>query len=680
MEKTFKNRILLIDDAPITGVLLRRYFQHEPEFELRHCTDALRSEQEIEQFNPHVVLLDLLMPERDGLDVLKNLRTRKKFRHLPVVILSSEEDPEQKARAFDLGANDYMVKLPDKAEVIARMAYHVSLYHNRQRRIKSEALEAQRRESAETISALLQTALEPLTLQEQLSVILDHILSIGWLRIQAKGAIFLMDEQKTRLLLAAQKGLAPELQTLCAQVNLGQCLCGRAALSRQLIFCHDVDERHETRFDGMQPHGHYCVPIMRQDQVLGVITLYLEPNHQSQKEERAFLIDVSRTIAGLLERKLVEKTLKLQAAAIDQAGDLVLITNAAGKIEYVNPAFEQISGYPFSQLKGKNPNILKSGYQDQRFYQQLWRTLKRGKVWQGRFVNKNKDNQLYDLETSISPIRDESDTITNYVAVSRDMTERVRLEKQLVQSQKMEAIGTLAGGIAHDFNNILGAITGYVELSQRKLDKEHPVFGHLKKVLRASKRARNLIAQLLTFSRHGEIGVQRVILAPLIKEVLKLLTAGAPENVRLVSTIVDGELTISADPTSIHQVLMNLCTNAFFAMKAQGGTLTVTLKQAIVDADDSLSDLSPGNYALLTVQDTGEGIPQEIQQRIFDPFFTTKNVGEGTGLGLSVVHGIVSHLNGRITVWSRAKKGTLFQVYLPLVTAENNSNTTIMEK
>ena len=249
----------------------------------------------------------------------------------------------------------------------------------------------------------------------------------------------------------------------------------------------------------------------------------------------------------------------------------------------------------------------------------------------------------------------------------RDVTEERRLEEQLRQSQKMEAIGTLAGGIAHDFNNMLAVIMGYAEVALLKLPRGSGPAGNVEEILRAAERARQLVSQILTFSRRAEAKPVPCDIVPIVKETLKFLRSSLPtsiefrERVRAVGAVV-------IDPTQLHQVLMNLGTNAYHAMREHGGVLGVSLGDVRIEEEDARHlGLAAGAYARLTVSDTGTGIPPEALGRIFEPYFTTKEAGKGTGLGLSVVHGIVTAAGGAIRVYSEAGLGTAFHVYLPLV-------------
>ncbi|MCC6491161.1 MAG: PAS domain S-box protein, partial [Candidatus Hydrogenedentes bacterium] len=365
-------------------------------------------------------------------------------------------------------------------------------------------------------------------------------------------------------------------------------------------------------------------------------------------------------------RKKMEEERALLATGLEQAAEAVVITNATGDITYVNPAFERITGYQRQEVIGRNPRILKSGEQDDTVYKSLWETVSRGDTWSGRMKNKRKDGTFYDAELTISPVLDAARNVVNFVAIQRDITEQLELERRFRQSQKMEAIGTLAGGIAHDFNNILAAIMGYGHLIEDSLPAEGDSRDDLRHLMAAAGRATDLVRQILTFSRQGEEHRQVIDLDLIVKEALKLLRPSLPTTIEIRFEI-GSHCAVLADASQMHQVIVNLCANAYHAMKSSSGTLTVALRP--VTLEPGFLELHPGlresECVKLSVSDTGCGIPSEIMDRIFDPFFTTKPVGEGTGLGLSTVHGIVTAHEGIITVDSEAGKGTAFHIYLP---------------
>jgi PAS domain S-box-containing protein len=268
------------------------------------------------------------------------------------------------------------------------------------------------------------------------------------------------------------------------------------------------------------------------------------------------------------------------------------------------------------------------------------------------------------------------DTILGAVGVFEDISTRKKLESQLRQAHKMEAIGTLAGGIAHDFNNILGIIIGNVELASDSVDKWNPARQRLEKVIQASFRARDVVRQLLSFSRKTEQERKPIQISPIIKESLKLLRSSIPKNIEIIQDVKHGNSTILGDPTQVHQVLINLCANAAHAMSENGGILSIGLSAVTLDEESSAhyTDIFPGRYTCLTVSDTGCGIAPDIIGKIFDPYFTTKDVGKGTGMGLALVHGIVKSHGGAVSVYSKPGKGTTFKILFPAVEREAESN------
>jgi PAS domain S-box-containing protein len=269
-----------------------------------------------------------------------------------------------------------------------------------------------------------------------------------------------------------------------------------------------------------------------------------------------------------------------------------------------------------------------------------------------------------------SPILDERNVLQGVVHFAKDVTEQRHLEELLRQAQKMEAIGTLAGGIAHDFNNILTAILGYAELAQMALPEDSTSHADLKHVLAAGNRAKDLVRQILSFSRQSSHEKKPIRIQNVVQEVLKLLRASIPSSIEIKQNINPDCAEVMADPTQIHQIVMNLCTNANHAMRGGNGVLGVTLEPVLLDPEDVMTispDIYPGHYLQLAVSDTGSGMDKGTMEKIFEPYFTTKKKGEGTGLGLSVVYGIVHGYGGHISVYSDLGKGTIFKVYLPVL-------------
>lgn len=407
-----------------------------------------------------------------------------------------------------------------------------------------------------------------------------------------------------------------------------------------------------------------------------------QAQQELERRVNARTAELSITNALLLkeinERKQAERKKIQLATAIDQAAEAIIVTDTQGIIEYVNPAFENITGRTAEQALGKKASILKKGTHNEAFYQRMWKTLESGEVWRNHFSDKRQDGESYEAEVTISPVRDGWGKITNFVSVCRDVTREVMMEKHLRQTQKMEAIGTLAGGIAHDFNNILAGIMGYTEMSLYESAETSQMYQWLKRSLLACERGKALINQILMFSRAEEAEHRPIYIKVIVKEALKLLQATIPSYIKIRHEISDDAGSIIADTTEIHQVLINLCTNAIHAMKDQDeGVLAVTLDRITIEADDAKRyiGIGPGDYVQLTVSDNGRGMDAQTVEKIFEPFFTTKKIGEGTGMGLSVVHGIIKRNNGFINVYSHPGEGSTFQILFPRANQEAEKET-----
>ncbi len=370
-----------------------------------------------------------------------------------------------------------------------------------------------------------------------------------------------------------------------------------------------------------------------------------------------FAVDVS----GL--KRTIEEQAQL-VTAVEHAAESIIVTNSAGIIEYVNPAFEKITGYSRHEVMGRNIALLDSGKHSKTFFSSIIDTLQRGEIWQGRMVNKRSDHSLYEIEATVSPIKNKVGEITNTVSVQRDVSNEVRLERQLRQAQKMEAIGTLAGGIAHDFNNLLMGIQGNISLSLLDIEPDTLLVKNLKKIEQYVQNGVDLTKQLLGFARGGKYNIRLLNIDELIKE-QNLMFGRTNKNV-IFKNEADADLwSVEADRGQIEQVLMNLYLNALQAMPG-GGTLTTQTTNVSIDKDQySPYYVKAGKYIKITIADTGVGMDEDIQQRIFDPFFTTKEMGRGTGLGLASVYGIVKNHEGFIKVFSKKGQGTKFKVYFP---------------
>jgi len=368
------------------------------------------------------------------------------------------------------------------------------------------------------------------------------------------------------------------------------------------------------------------------------------------------------------QRQSSEEMLGKLRRTVEQLPDLVMITDASGVLEYVNPAFETLTGYTWDEVIGQTLGILKSEQQAGELYEKMWNTVLSGNAFHGIVTNRKKDGENFILEKAITPLRNATGQITHFISTGRDITGQRQLESQLQQAQKMDAIGRLAGGVAHDFNNLLMVISAYSELMLDSLAAEHPLRRNVGEIVTASRRAADLTRQLLAFGRKQMQSLQVLDLNRVIGEISRMLPRLLGEDIQFLFVPSQDLDKVKADQVQVEQIVMNLAANARDAMP-HGGKLTV--ETANIHLDETYLQqhtmVPVGDYVLLTVTDTGDGIAREHLPHIFEPFDTTKEEGKGTGLGLATVYGIVKQSGGFVWVYSEPGLGTTFKIYLPRV-------------
>jgi len=413
--------------------------------------------------------------------------------------------------------------------------------------------------------------------------------------------------------------------------------------------------------------------------------IYLSHSYVVRGEKGQYACSV-HFMEDITERKHADDVVRKLSRAIEQAGESILVTDQDGIIEYVNPAFTKLTGYSAEEAIGQTPRLLKSGSQDAAFYEAMWKTLTSGKVWHGKVIDRKKDGCFYPAMLTISPIHDESGDITHFthfVGIQSDLSELEDLEQQFHQAQKMEALGTLVGGIAHDFNNMLASITGNLYLAKKKMRKNPDVIQKLVNVEDLSFRAADMIQQLLTFARKGRVSMKPLPFTPFIKETLKFLHTSVPENIDMRQDICSDDLQINGDGTQLHQVLMNLVNNARDALEGEDEPC-ITIRLEKLHTDDAFIEthayFTVGDYAHLSVEDNGCGIPKHQIEHLFEPFFTTKEQGKGTGLGLAMVFGAAKTHHGFVEVDSSEGSGSTFHIYLPLLELKETASDSSQEE
>lgn len=371
----------------------------------------------------------------------------------------------------------------------------------------------------------------------------------------------------------------------------------------------------------------------------------------------------------ITERRAAEQKAFELIQAIEQTGDAIILTDAQGKIEYVNRAFTHTTGYSFDEAIGNNPRMLHSGRQNTLFYEEMWSDLRHNGEWKGKIWNRRKNGEIYPEQLHINGIRDMEGNLTHYSGVFSDISGQLSLEQQLQQAQKMEAIGTLVGGIAHDFNNMLAAITGSLFLAKEQTKEMPSVSNRLGRIETQCFRAADMIKQLLTFARKDNVHMIPFDLTLFIKESFKLSKVSISENIHLNNDICSEKLVILGDATQMQQLMLNLVNNARDAV-VYADKPCINISLARYEADENFLQRNPEvngrHFAHLCVSDNGYGISKSNIEHLFEPYFTTKEVGKGTGLGLAMVYGSVQTHLGAVEVESNVNEGSSFHIYLPL--------------
>lgn len=608
-----------------------------------------------------LLLCDLMMPEMDGITLLRAALDIDP--HLVGIIMTGQGTIQTAVDAMKVGAFDYILKpfrLQALLPVLAR-ALHV-------RQLRMENVQLREAVAIHELGQALAYTLD-------VNTILHKVVEGALQQVNGEeAAIMLPTPNGEELFVAAVRGKGREA-LLGARVSMADSITGWVARHREPLTLHGAVS--DPRFASVHTREDItamALPMLAGGKLVGVLSV------NATQRQRAFTLGQVKALsilANLAATSLENASLYTQIrqseerfrSVTESASDAIISVDSSGTILSWNRGAETLFGYSQDESAGQSLAMLLP----ERYRAICTNGLKRVvTTGQQRLIGKTaevygltKDGREVPVELALASWQ--TDKGVFFSAIIRDISERKKTEEALRQAQKMQAIGTLAGGIAHDFNNILAAILGYTELAIQQVEQDSPVWRDLQGVFIAGYRARDLVQQILAFSRQSEIERTPIQLHLLVKEALTLLRAAIPSTIAIRQAIDPKAGFVLADPTQMHQVLLNLCTNAAHAMRDSGGVLEVRLEPLEVTAGDHgiPPDLEPGPYVRLTVRDTGGGMSPETMQRIFEPFFTTKNRGEGTGMGLAVVHGIVASHGGAILVESIPQQGTTFTVYLP---------------
>ena len=633
-EPAQQETFLVVDDSQATAEMLRLILhRHFPGARVVTALSGLAGLESARQERPDLILLDVKMPDLDGFELARRLRQDAVLATVPILMLSgSVTDVQDRITGLEAGAESFLVKPFEPLEVVAQARALLRIgrdeealrSHYAQLEQELERRTQKLRESEHKFRMLFEHSPDAVLVEDELGIVRDANLA----------ACQLHEMSREQLVGAHVSALVPPRELEQVQ--------------------HDFNNWFHT---GMHQYAGFSRTASGR-----VVPVEIRARKIEYDGRPAMLLHVR----DLNERQAMEKERDRLILAVEQLAEAIIITDAQGAIEYVNRAFEQITGFSRTEALGRQPGLVRSGQHDASFYEQMWATLKRGEVWIGRVINKRKDGRLFRAELTISPVRDVQGQLINFVAVTRDITREVDLETQLHQVQKMDSIGRLAGGVAHDFNNLLTSIMGFAHIVLDGLPKELPLRQDVQEIIFAAERATLLTRQLMAFSRKQVTQLQALNLNTVLSEMENLLRRTLGEDLDLRMEL-DPDLGLcQGDPMQMQQIALNLAVNARDAMP-RGGHLEIRTRSVELDAAfcQSRVGILPGRYIWLNVRDDGCGMSAEQRSHIFEPFFTTKEKGHGTGLGLSVVYAIVQQAHGYIEFQSELGRGTEFTIYFP---------------
>ena len=688
--------VLLVEDNPRDARLVQEMFRREGarDVRLEYARTLAEATLRLERGGVDVILVDLGLPDSQGLGTCRRIR-EVADRAAVVIVLTGNWDEETGLAAIREGADDYLIKGQISGLLLVR-----SIRYAMERR-RAELMRSRHLQQQDMMNRLQQSLLGPGELKQKLRMITDGVVNFlgadfcriwcidrgdlcseGCIHAAVTEGQHVCHHRERCLHLMASSGRYSDIEDAThLRVPFGAYKIGLVASGREHKFLtNDVDndprvhDREWARELGLVSFAGYQIRLPG-GETLGVLALF--SRYPITEEEDALLDALSTSVARVIcaaqaDRALQESERRFRTL-FEASGEGILTVDLRNrKLLYANPAVCRLFGYSSDEILRMNLDALFQPEQLSSLLSQFEAPIHQDELAMVSAASfPRKEGQNIQVEIRAYPLAmEDRPCLLGFVS---DVTEKLRLqqeraglEAQLRQAQKMEAIGTLAGGIAHDFNNILGIIMGFAEISMMNHDSRGERPGELVQIIKAADRAKDLVRQILAFSRQGEQEPRALQASVVVKEALKMLRASLPTTIDMRQEI-SSKGVVNADPTQIHQIVMNLCTNAAHAMRLEGGLLDVKLLDEDLDRQLPCPDLLPGPYVKLLVHDTGCGMDRVTLERIFDPFFTTKTLGEGTGLGLSVVHGIVKGYGGAVTVQSEPGKGSTFSVYLPRI-------------
>lgn len=674
---TEQSIILVVDDTP-TNLEVLFDLLGSSGFRVLVAEDGESAIEKANYAHPDLILLDVLMPGIDGFETCRRLKAIDATRDIPIIFLTALTDVVNKVQGFDLGAIDFITKPLQCEEVLARVKIQLRLQN------LTKQLQAQI-EQERLIGEIAQGIRQSLKLDEILQTTVDHVRQF----LETDRVVIFRFESDWSGHVVTES-VDPAWKSMLSTYFYDACFSEHYVIPYQQgqtsaksdIYNAGLSPCHIELLEQAQVRANLVVPILQNSHLWGLlIAHHCSKPREWQAIETTLLQRLAtqvgiaiqqselyeRTQNELIERQRAEQTIREQAALLNVASDAIYARDLANHILFWNQAAERLYGWSQTEALGKNATELLCKIEPQTFEAVLKPVFEQGS-WQGEMQKFTKSGNQITVMTRLTLVRDEAGLPKSILTVDTDITEKKQLEAQFLRAQRLESIGTLASGVAHDLNNILTPILASAQLLPLKFPNADDRTQQLLKIVEANaKRGAELVKQVLSFARGAEGRRTPVQVAHVLGEIQQIANRTFPKSIAIQIELPDLALNlVYADATQLHQVLMNLCVNARDAMP-DGGVLTISASNVLIDESYARTqlDAEPGTYVMITIADTGTGIPPEIVDRIFDPFFTTKEVGKGTGLGLSTVLGIVKNHAGFVEVASQIGQGTCFKIYLP---------------
>jgi len=652
-------RVLIVDDEVELMTALCESLTDQG-YEALGRTSAHQALVLLQEQDMDLLVCDLMMPEMDGITLLRAALDIDP--HLVGIIMTGQGTIQTAVDAMQVGAFDYVLKPFRPHALLSVLARALQL-----RRLRMENMQLREMVAIYELGQAIAYTLDT-------STILHKVIDGALQQVNGdEAAIMLPTPDGEELCVAVARGKNQDM-LLGIRISMAHSVMGWVARHREpLTAPGTISDLPFAPQHTQVDFTTLALPMLAGGNLMGVLSISTarrRPFTLGQVKALSILTNLAATALenATLYRQVRQSEERFRSIT-ESAVDAIISVDSNGMMLSWNHGAQRLFGYTRDEIVGQPLTILLPARYRGPCVDGISRVVRTG---QQRLMGKTlevhgltREGDELPVELSLSSWQTGNSTF--FGAIIRDITERKRLETQLRQAQKMQAIGTLAGGIAHDFNNILSAILGYAELALDEVEQGSAVWNDLQGTLTAGRRARDLVQQILTFSRQPELARTAIQLHWLVEEALALLRAALPSTITIRPCIDRNAGAVLADPTQMQQVLINLCTNAAHAMREAGGVIEVRLEpiEVAVDIPAIAPDLKAGAYVRLTVQDTGHGMAPAILERIFEPFFTTKGMGEGTGMGLAVVHGIITNHDGVMTVESAPGQGSTFTVYLP---------------